>query len=239
MQIQSSITKEIRSRIRNIRRELPLARRLEAECSIYRQIKQHQQVSVANNIAIFLSFDGELDTKPIIEYFWQQQKSVFVPTIHPFNSNYMLFFRYDRQTELIPNRFGILQPRLDIRNIIPYKKLDIISLGKENAISLGIDYNKIVRQILIIIAILVALSTALIGPVGFLGLLTANLSYVLMKTYRHKLLLLACCLISFVVIVIGQFVMEHFLNLKTPLSTIINFIGGIYFMVLILKSKRL
>ena len=119
------------------------------------------------------------------------------------------------------------------------KKLDIISLGKENAISLGIDYNKIVRYILIIIAILVALSTALIGPVGFLGLLTANLSYVLMKTYRHKLLLVASCLISFIVIVIGQFVMEHFLNLKTPLSTIINFIGGIYFMVLILKSKRL
>ncbi|WP_313581058.1 iron chelate uptake ABC transporter family permease subunit [Chishuiella sp.] len=119
------------------------------------------------------------------------------------------------------------------------KKLDIISLEKENAISLGVNYNKIIRFVLIIIAVLVSLSTALIGPIGFLGLLTANLSYVFMKTYRHKLLLITCCLISFVTIVIGQFVMEHFLNLNTPLSTIINFIGGIYFMVLVLKSKKL
>lgn len=119
------------------------------------------------------------------------------------------------------------------------RKLDVVSLGKENAISLGVDYNQTVRYILIIIAVMISLSTALIGPVGFLGLLTANLTYVLMKTFQHWLLILGCCLVTFITIVLGQFIMEHFFNLKTPLSTIINFVGGIYFLVLILKTKKI
>jgi len=126
MQIPTSVIKEIRLRVRSIRRELAQEQRLQAEHSIYQQIRQHPKVSTASNIAIFLSFDGELNTKPIIEYLWQQKKSVFIPIIHPFNSNYMLFLRYHEQTELIRNQFGILQPKLDIRHILPYKKLDII-----------------------------------------------------------------------------------------------------------------
>ncbi|WP_392563662.1 5-formyltetrahydrofolate cyclo-ligase [Orbus wheelerorum] len=126
MHTQSSVTKEIRSKVRNIRRELPHEQRLKAEHGIYQQIKKHPKVSSAKHIAIFLSFDGELNTKPIIEYFWQQKKSIFIPIIHPFNNDHMFFLRYDEQTELTRNRFGILQPKLDVRNIIPYKKLDII-----------------------------------------------------------------------------------------------------------------
>ncbi|WP_392561880.1 5-formyltetrahydrofolate cyclo-ligase [Orbus sturtevantii] len=126
MQASLSDIKEIRSKVRDLRRELPYQQRLQAEYSVYQQIKLHQKVSIANNIAIFLSFDGELNTKPIIEYCWQQQKSVFIPVIHPFNANYLLFLRYSEQTELVPNQFGILQPKLDVRDIIPYQKLDII-----------------------------------------------------------------------------------------------------------------
>jgi iron complex transport system permease protein len=119
------------------------------------------------------------------------------------------------------------------------RRLDVISLGKENAISLGVDYNKTVRYILIIIAIMISLSTAIIGPIGFLGLLTANLTYVIVKSYQHNILIVICCLITFVVIISGQFVMEQLFNLKTPLSTLINCVGGIYFLVLILKSKKI
>lgn len=126
MQIHSSVTKEIRANVRTIRQSLSQQQRLQAEQSIYQQIAQHPRVLAASNVAIFLSFDGELDTKPIIEYLWQQKKSVFIPIIHPFNRNYMLFLRYHEQTVLIRNQFGILQPKLDVRDIIPYKKLDII-----------------------------------------------------------------------------------------------------------------
>ncbi|REC50213.1 iron chelate uptake ABC transporter family permease subunit [Chryseobacterium pennipullorum] len=118
-------------------------------------------------------------------------------------------------------------------------KLDIISLGKENSVSLGVHYKKTVRYVLMLIAVMVSSSTALIGPVGFLGLLTANLTYVVLSTYKHKILIPGCCLVTFITIVLGQLITEQVFNLKTPLSTIINFVGGIYFMVLILKSEKL
>lgn len=126
MQNQSLVIKSIRSEIRRLRRELSSEQRSQAEKLIYQQIKSHPKVAIAQNIAIFLSFDGELDTAPIIEYCWQQQKSVFVPITHPFNHNHLLFINYTPLTKLSRNRFGINQPELDARYIIPYQKLDII-----------------------------------------------------------------------------------------------------------------
>lgn len=126
MQTQSLVTKNIRTEVRHLRRSLPSDQRLQAEKLIYQQIKLHPKVSIAQNIAIFLSFDGELNTTPIIEYCWQQKKSVFVPITHPFNRNHLLFINYNPLTKLNPNHFGILQPELDVRYIIPYQKLDII-----------------------------------------------------------------------------------------------------------------
>ncbi len=120
-----------------------------------------------------------------------------------------------------------------------HKKLDILSLGRDQAIGLGLNYRKTVRSLFLIIAVMVSLSTALVGPVGFLGLLTANLTYELLKTYRHKIILPVCCLVTFIIIISGQFLTEHVFNLKTPVTTIINFFGGIYFLLLILNTKKI
>lgn len=124
--LSSLTTAEIRLQVRTLRRDLPKQQRIEEQRSIYQKITQHPHVSAAHNIAIFLSFDGELDTKPIIEYLWQQQKTVFIPIIHPFNRNYLLFMTYQPDTELIRNKFGILQPRLNVADVIPVHKLDVI-----------------------------------------------------------------------------------------------------------------
>ncbi|MCY4779995.1 iron chelate uptake ABC transporter family permease subunit [Sphingobacterium sp. UT-1RO-CII-1] len=119
------------------------------------------------------------------------------------------------------------------------KYLDVLALGREQAISLGLNYNRTVKHFLIIIAVLVSISTALIGPVAFLGLLVTNVTYQLIKTQNHGLIIIACCLVSVVTVIGGQFMMERVFNFSTPISTIINLVGGIYFLYLLLKVKKI
>jgi len=119
------------------------------------------------------------------------------------------------------------------------KYLDVISLGRDQAISLGMNYQRMVQIFLVIIAILVSISTALIGPITFLGILVTNLTYELMKTYRHSLIIAACCLVTAILIIGGQFLTEHLFNLSTPITTVINFVGGIYFLYLLLGLKKI
>lgn len=118
------------------------------------------------------------------------------------------------------------------------KHLDLIALGRENAINLGLNYNKSIKMYLFIIAVLVSVSTALVGPMTFLGILVTNLTYELFKTYKHSILIPACCLVSCIAIFGGQFIVERLFNFNTTISIIINFIGGIYFMFLLLKAKK-
>jgi len=117
-------------------------------------------------------------------------------------------------------------------------KLDVMSLGRENAINLGVNYDRMVMNILILSSVLIATSTALVGSITFFGLIVANLSYQFLVTYKHSVLILGASLISIIALVGGQFLVEHVFELRTTLSVIINFIGGIYFIYLLLKESR-
>ncbi|RAV27556.1 iron chelate uptake ABC transporter family permease subunit [Sinomicrobium soli] len=119
------------------------------------------------------------------------------------------------------------------------KYLDVLALGRENAINLGVDYNRTVRVYLVLIAVLVSVSTALVGPITFLGILVTNLTYELFRTFRHRTLILSCCLVSVIAVVGGQFVVEHLFRFNTVISIIINFIGGIYFIYLLLRTRKI
>lgn len=118
------------------------------------------------------------------------------------------------------------------------KKLDALLLGREQSINLGIDYDKFSKKILLIVAVLVSVSTALVGPVTFLGLLVVNLSYQFMNSYKHKYLIIASIFISILALVGGQFFVERVFNYSSTVSIIINFIGGVYFIYLLLRECR-
>lgn len=120
-----------------------------------------------------------------------------------------------------------------------FSKLDVMSLGREQAINLGVDYDKFSKKILIIVAILVSLSTALVGPITFLGIIVVNLTYEITKTYRHSVLLIVGTLISIIALVGGQFLVERVFTFNTTISIIINFIGGVYFINLLLRESKL
>lgn len=119
------------------------------------------------------------------------------------------------------------------------KYLDILSLGRDQCINLGVNYNTMVKLFLVIIAVLVSISTALVGPITFLGLLVSNLTYELFKTYKHSIVISAAILVTAVTLISGQFLMERFFNLSIPVSTIINMVGGVYFMYLLLRVKKI
>lgn len=117
-------------------------------------------------------------------------------------------------------------------------ELDVVSLGRETAINLGVPYDKVVRSMLVLSSILIAVSTALVGPITFFGLIVANLSYQLFKTYRHGILIAGAGIISIIVLVGGQWLVERIFTFSTTLSVIVNFIGGLYFIYLLLKEAK-
>ncbi|MDY4079362.1 MAG: iron chelate uptake ABC transporter family permease subunit [Clostridium sp.] len=118
------------------------------------------------------------------------------------------------------------------------RKIDVLHLGRDNSISLGVDYDKISKKLLIVVSILISISTALVGSITFLGILVVNLSYQLIKSYKHKYLIASSILISIIALVGGQFIVERLLNYNTKISIIINFIGGAYFIYLLLKENK-
>ena len=118
------------------------------------------------------------------------------------------------------------------------KELDILLLGRDHAINLGIDYEHFVHKSLLIVSILVSISTALVGPITFLGLLVVNLSRELLNTFEHKYLIITSSLVSILALIGGQLLVERVFNFSTPISVIINFVGGVYFINLLLKESE-
>lgn len=83
-------------------------------------------VVMATSVALFLSFDGELDTRPLIEQLWRAGKRIYLPVLHPFSSGNLLFLHYHPQSELVVNRLKIQEPKLDVRDVLPLSELDVL-----------------------------------------------------------------------------------------------------------------
>ena len=115
-------------------------------------------------------------------------------------------------------------------------RFDVLALGRDNAINLGVDYQKSVTIILLLVSVLVAISTALVGPFTFLGLLIANLAYSISGSSQHRFLLPTAFLLGVIFLVGGQMFLEHILNMVGALSIVIEFIGGSLFIFLLLKK---
>lgn len=117
------------------------------------------------------------------------------------------------------------------------KYFDVMNLGEDQAKSLGIDYLKMMNKSLILISILISVSTALVGPLMFLGLLSVNLAREILKTDYHKPIFFVSSVLGIVFLVLGQFVLQVF-KLNTSLSVLINLVGGIYMIIILIKGDK-
>ena len=116
--------------------------------------------------------------------------------------------------------------------------LDVITLGKAQAINLGVDYDRTVRRLLLGVTLFIAIATAMVGPISFLGLIIANLSRQLFKTFRHSYLIAGSALIGMVILAGGQLITEQIFTYSVPVSVFITVGGGIYFLYLLLRTSR-
>ena len=116
--------------------------------------------------------------------------------------------------------------------------LDVITLGKEQAINLGVDYDRCIRRLLLAVTLCIAVATAMVGPISFLGLIIANISRQLLKTYRHTQLIAGAALMGVIALIGGQIIVERVFVYSIPISVFITVAGGIYFLYLILKGSR-
>ncbi len=145
-------------------------------------------------------------------------------------------FNAPRGALLLPAGLAIGIVLLAVARLLP--RLDVLLLGRETAIGLGVDHRGSVFLVIVLVAILVSVSTALVGPVTFLGLLVANLAYRLIPGYRHLHVLPAAALLAVIALVGGQLVLERVFALDAVLPVVIEFVGGIVLIALLVRGVR-
>ncbi|MGY6705654.1 iron chelate uptake ABC transporter family permease subunit [Roseinatronobacter sp.] len=117
-------------------------------------------------------------------------------------------------------------------------RLDVAALGRVQARVLGLDHDRLVLLSLGVVALLVAVSTALVGPITFLGLLAASFAHALLRNHRHIVLILGGAMMGAAILVAGQTVFERLMGLQSALAIIVEFAGGVLFLALVLKGRK-
>ncbi|MFU1477264.1 iron chelate uptake ABC transporter family permease subunit [Roseovarius sp. C7] len=116
--------------------------------------------------------------------------------------------------------------------------LDVAGLGRPVARGLGLDHDRLVQRALMLVVVLVAVATALVGPLMFLGLLASSLTRFLVPTHRHALLIPAAAMTGALILVAGQFVFERLMGQQSALEVVVEFFGGLVFLALVLRRRR-
>jgi iron complex transport system permease protein len=119
------------------------------------------------------------------------------------------------------------------------RRLNVIGLGAEVSTELGLNHRRQVILTLTLVAVLMAMSTALVGPMTFLGFLVATFAYTLTDTYDHRRILPVAWLLGFVVLGGAYFVLRHVVTTVDAVTVIIELVGGLVFLFVILRKGRL
>ena len=117
---------QIRQQVRQRRRALTPEQQTQFALQAADRMMAYPPVLLAQTVAVFLSFDGELDTLPLIDQLWRAGKRVYLPVLHPFSPGNLLFLHYHPSSELMVNRLKIREPKLDVRDVLPLSQLDVL-----------------------------------------------------------------------------------------------------------------
>lgn len=115
--------------------------------------------------------------------------------------------------------------------------LDVLALGRDQAIALGLDHGRCLRLQMALIAVLVAVSTSLVGPTAFMGVFVANIAYALARSARHQVTLPLACAVAIGMFLLAQLLVEHLFNYRTSVSIIVNLVCGAYFLALMVRTR--
>lgn len=115
--------------------------------------------------------------------------------------------------------------------------LNVFYLGKASATLLGVDVEKTQKQVLWSVVLLTAASTAMVGPMTFFGFMVANITYRLLASYQHKWLFCVASLLGFIILLIGQSLLERVFNYNITISMLVELLGGSFFFYLFYKER--
>lgn len=162
--------------------------------------------------------------------------------LHPTDYDLLSLALFGRLTavdaSLLPLAFGVCA----VIGVLVWRRrnvLDVLLLGRELATSVGINHRRELTITLVFVAILVAFSTALVGPMTFFGFLAATLAYQLAGTHRHAIVLPMSFLLGLIALGAGQFVLQHVFYAAGFLTVIIEFVGGIIFLAILISRRSL
>lgn len=119
------------------------------------------------------------------------------------------------------------------------RTLDVLGLGRDAAVGLGVDHRRSSLMILMLAAVLMAVSTSLVGPLSFLGFLVAMTAYQLSDTHEHRFVLPMAWLVGVVILGGAYFTLRHIFYATGSVGIIIEAVGGTFFLIHLLRKGRL
>ena len=123
--------------------------------------------------------------------------------------------------------------------VLNARKLNVISLGADVSINLGVNHKAHAIYTLVLVSLLMATTTALVGPMTFLGFLVATLAYQFADTYDHRYIFPMAVGLAFLVLIAAYFLMQHVFSAQGVVSIIIELVGGSVFLFVIMRKGRL
>ncbi len=116
----------LRQKIRDLRKTISVEQHAHYSAQLVDRFMHHERINKASCVALYMSVDGEVDTAGVINWCLNNNIQVALPVLHPFCKGHLLFLNYDKNTIMVNNKYGIPEPELDVRNVIPLNRIDIM-----------------------------------------------------------------------------------------------------------------
>lgn len=113
---------------------------------------------------------------------------------------------------------------------------DVVALGRDVAIGLGVNYRREVVTVLVLVAVLVSVSATMVGPMTFYGFLVATLAYQFARGDSHAETIPLAIGIGLVTLLGATFVLRHVFAAAGLVTVIIEFAGGLLFLIVLLRK---
>ncbi|TYK56470.1 5-formyltetrahydrofolate cyclo-ligase [Pseudomonas synxantha] len=119
---------QLRRMLRKARRALTPSEQRQAALGLYGQLAQHPLFRRAKHISLYLPTDGEIDPRLLLRAAQRRGKATYLPVLSAWPRTKMVFQRVRPGDKLSPNRFGILEPRVNVHQQRKVWALDLVLL---------------------------------------------------------------------------------------------------------------
>lgn len=109
----------IRRQIRRQRNQLSRSYRQQASRKLLHSLRQSDAFAFARRVAVYLTNDAEIDTSVLLRDLQKRNRQIFLPVLHPLRKGHLSFLRYDNNTPMTRNRFGISEPDFRRSKAVP------------------------------------------------------------------------------------------------------------------------